>query len=341
MRQDLITGKWVVIAPGRAKRPCDFLTQRHRPRVLPKYKDDCPFCNLSIYPQEPDVLRMPDDPDEWQVHVFPNKYPALNAKDDLRSWNIGPYRVLESVGYHEILASRWHNQVDGQLTVEQLALRLEALVLRYRQLREKPSVNYIQIIENHGEKAGASLEHPHQQIFTLPVLPSDIQDLLQGAERVARRLGQEPFGVMLDFERESGKRIVSENEHFTAFCPFASRAAFEVWIVPRWAEPYFENIGPRQRESLAALLRDVLARLFVGLNDPSYNYYLHSAPCDETGFVCDRDQFSHFRWHIEILPRLGALGGLELGAGLEIVTVYPEAAAAYLREQIVDHTYGA
>jgi len=105
--------------------------------------------------------------------------------------------------------------------------------------------------------------------------------------------------------------------------------------MPRWAEPYFENIGPRQRESLAALLRDVLARLYVGLNDPSYNHYLHSAPCDETGFVCDRAQFAHFRWHIEILPRLGALGGLELSTGLEIVTVSPETAAAYLREQVV------
>src|SRR5688572_24603249 len=94
LRQDMITGKWVVVATGRAKRPHDFATQRPKPAVIPKYKDDCPFCNLADFPQEPDVLRLPDDPDQWQVHIFSNKYPAFVPKDEFRVWNTGPYRAM-------------------------------------------------------------------------------------------------------------------------------------------------------------------------------------------------------------------------------------------------------
>jgi UDPglucose--hexose-1-phosphate uridylyltransferase len=336
LRQELITGKWVVIAPGRAGKPEDFAAAGANvsaPEV--KYREDCPFCNLAAFPQKPDVLRLPDDPDEWRVHVFPNKYPAFVPRKEFRSWNQGPYRALEAAGYHEIVAPRWHDQTDAVLDVSELALQLEALVVRYRQLREKLSVNYIQIIKNHGVGSGASLEHPHHQIFTLPVLPSDIQDLFSGAQRYAAESGNEVFEVMLDFEREHGTRIVTENEFFTAFCPFASRVAYEIWIVPRTPEPYFENLGPQEREGLAEILRDVLTRLKLRLGNPSYNYFVYSAPCDETGFVCDRAAFESWRWHIEVFPRVGALGGLELSSGLEVVTTAPESAAAHLRGQAI------
>lgn len=329
IRQDLVTGKWVVVASGRAKRPGDFNKDRAKPKARPKYKEGCPFCQLDKFPQKADVLRLPDDPDEWQLHIFPNKYPAFLPKDDYRSWSQGPYRAIESVGYHEVLATRWHHQTDALLTGPELALQLEALVMRYRQLREKPSVSYIQIIKNHGEASGASLEHPHHQILTVPVLPRDVYDILQGAGRYMEQHNQEPYQVMLDFEMGDKKRVVQDNEHFVAFCPYASRVPFEVWVLPKKHDPYFENIGPKERESLAEMLHDVLARLYKGLNDPPYNYYVLSAPCDETGFACDEKEFSHFRWHVQILPRLNVWGGFEMGTGLEIAAAVPEDSAAF------------
>lgn len=334
VRQDLLTGKWVVVAPGRARRKKDFAAQRPRPQQGPKYRADCPFCNLAEYPQRPDLVRLPDDPDRWQVHIFPNKYPALTPRDDLRSWNVGPYRVLESAGYHEVLATRWHHQIDASISREELALQLEALVLRYRQLRQKPAVNYIQIIKNHGEAAGASLAHPHHQIFGLPVLPDDVLDLLRGVEAYAARFDHNPFEALLDFELESGERVVAENEHFVAFCPFAPHVSFEVRILPRTPKPYFEDSTVAERDALAEILGNVLSRLYTGLNDPPYNYFIYSAPCDETGFVCDRSLFGRFRWHVAVLPRLGMLGGLEMSTGLQVSETTPEAAAAFLRSQL-------
>lgn len=332
LRQDLITGKWVVIASGRARRPDEYTSDNGHKQKPPAYRTTCPFCNLAEFPQEPDVLRLPDDPDKWEVRIFPNKYPALHPQPEFRTWRVGPYRATEAVGYHEILATRAHDREDFYLTQREFALQFEALILRYRQLRVKKSVNYIQIIKNYGEAAGGSLAHPHHQIFTVPVLPSDVADMLHGAEGYAAEHKQNPFEVMLAFEREVGVRIVYDNEHFICFCPFASRVPFETWVMPKKHEPFFENTGPKERESLADAMRQVMRRLHKGLNDPPYNYYIHSAPCDDTGFVCNLATFQHFRWHIEILPRLSKIAGFELGTGMEINTTTPESAAAFLRQ---------
>ncbi len=342
IRQDIVTGKWVIVARERADRPHDYRLKPERPvpgkRV--KYEEGCPFCQLERFPQEPDVLRLPDHPDRWQLHVFPNKYPAFLPKDDFRTWRQGPYRAIESAGYHEILATRWHHKIDVVLSRQELALQLEALVLRFRQLKSKPSVNYIQIIKNHGEQSGASLAHPHHQLLTVPVLPSDVCDMLAGAERYARQHQREVFQTVADYELREGSRVVAQNEHFMSFCPYASRVPFEVWVMPKSPEPYFENCGPEMREAAAEVLVDALARIYQGLNDPSYNYYIHTAPCDEAGFTCGTKEFSHFRWHIEILPRLNVWGGFELGTGLEVTDTPPEEAAAFLREVKIDRRSG-
>lgn len=337
LRQELITDKWVVIAPGRDQRPADYKEKKSTasPTSRKKYVADCPFCNVADYPQEPDVLRLPADEDSWQVHIFGNKYPAFAANEELAAWHVGPYRALRATGYHEILATRWHNQHEALQAPSLFAMQLEALVMRYRQLKMKQSVNYIQIIKNYGQPGGASLEHPHHQIFTTPVLPSDVADLLRGAERYAKKSGRDVFSEMVEFERREGVRLVSANDRFVAFCPFASRVPFEIWVVPKESNPFFENVDVATRRDAAQLMQDVLRRLYVGLNDPSYNYVIYSAPCDETGFVCEASVFQNWRWHIQILPRFGSWGGFELGTGLEINSAVPEEAAEYLRGVVV------
>ncbi len=334
LRQDIISDDWVVIAAGRSQRPDSFTEAKPEPKPLPAYKETCPFCNTIEYPQEPDVLRLPNDPQTWQVHIFGNKYPAFTPHKEFRTWNVGPHRALEAVGYHEILAPRQHNKIESELTRREMALQIEALILRYRQLKVEPSVNYIQIIKNHGPEAGGSVEHPHHQIFTVPVLPNDVAKLFRGAENYAKKNGKEVFSVILDFEREQRSRIVYENEYFTVFCPFASRVPFETWVMPNKPAPFFEEIGPAEQQALADALCEIMGRLYRSLKNPPYNYYIHSAPCDDTGFSCNMAAFKNFRWHIEILPRLSKIAGFELGTGIEINTAIPEESATFLRAQL-------
>lgn len=331
LRRDLITGKWVVIAPARGKRPRDFARPKKDDGLEIKYRKDCPFCNLVTYPQEPDVIRLPDS-DDWRVHIFGNKFPAFVARDEPRSWQKGPYQVMDAVGHHEVVAMRWHDQHESVISIRDFEILIEALVMRYRQLADKPSVRYIQIIKNYGPEGGASLEHPHHQIFTTPVLPSDVLDVFNGAASFAENNQRNAFSTILDYERESGERIVYENEGFIAFCPFASRVPFEVWILPLEHEPSFGEIGPHERFCFADAIQKVVQKISRVLNNPSYNYYIHSAPCDVTGLVSDLTSFSAFRWHLEFLPHLNIWGGFELGTGLEINPVVPEEAASLLRD---------
>jgi UDPglucose--hexose-1-phosphate uridylyltransferase len=321
------------VATSRAKRPHEDQADRPVPKKKLKYKEDCPFCNLADFPQKPDTLRLPNNADTWQVHIFENKYPALQPKEDYKAWNKGPYRAVEAVGYHELLATRGHDQEESQMSLRALSVELEALVLRYRQLRVKETVNYVQVIRNHGQEAGASLEHPHLQIFTTPVIPSDIQDMLMGAERyAAQHENRSAYEDIVKFELESGDRMIWENDQFVIFAPYASRVPYEMWIVPRDHSPFFDTIGPDQRESLAEALQQAVRRMYVGLQDPPFNYVIYSAPCGSTGTHCNPDSYKHFRWHIQVLPRIGVWGGFEIATGLEITQTLPEEAAKFFRD---------
>jgi len=332
LRQDPITGKWVVIAVSRAKRPRDIASVAAARPAVPDVVASCPFCHLKEFPQAPDTLVLPRRGKEWRVRAFPNKFPAFVAQDHVRAWKVGLYTVLEGAGFHEVIISRLHNGFLFQLPLEDVTLTLRAWRERYRDLMVKPSVAYIQIIENHGRSAGASVEHPHVQLFAIPVIPRDeVLDLLRGAEEYFRENAVCAYCDILEFEREVGTRIVYENEHFTVLTPFTSRVPYEQWVIPREHAAGFEQLRDEDLPHFADALQRALRGLSGGFHDPDYNLYLYSAPCDTEGFVCEKDAFSHFHWHVQILPRFVAWAGFELATGMEIVSTLPEEAAAYLR----------
>jgi UDPglucose--hexose-1-phosphate uridylyltransferase len=131
---------------------------------------------------------------------------------------------------------------------------------------------------------------------------------------------------MVEWDRKEKTRIVYENEQYIALCPFASRVAFEVRIYPKKHAAYFERSGDGVRESFADALLVTMQKLHKGLNDPDYNYFLHTAPADG-------GDHGHYHWHWEILPRTSTWAGFELGTGIEISTIEPAQAALYLAKQ--------
>ncbi len=130
---------------------------------------------------------------------------------------------------------------------------------------------------------------------------------------------------MNEWERKTRKRIVFENEDFSAICPFASKAAFEIIISPKNHLPYFERINEKEKWQLSEAFKASLSKLYKGLSDPDYNFYLHTAPCDGKNY-------SYYHWHWTILPKTATWAGFELGARMEISTIKPETAAEYLRK---------
>ena len=322
LRQDIVTGDWVVIATGRAKRPDEFSSDSQSARP---HSDD-PFLNPDESGQEKDVLiyRQPDG--EWSLRVFPNKYPVVSRGKTVRQLSEGPYFAMSGVGYHELFVTRDPKRSIAELEVWQVAELIDAYQERYLDLMNKKSVNYIQIIHNHGKEAGASIAHPHSQLMAIPVVSPYIELELVGSERYYQSTHTRVYETIVSYEREANKRVVYENDHFIVLCPFASRVAFEMSVIGKRPSAYFERIRDDEKFSLAEALREALSALYHGLHDPAYNFYIHTAPCN------GRD-YEHYQWHIEILPHTATWAGFELSTGIEVSTIQPEEAAKHLRSQ--------
>jgi UDPglucose--hexose-1-phosphate uridylyltransferase len=129
----------------------------------------------------------------------------------------------------------------------------------------------------------------------------------------------------------TGSRIVLDTANFVVLCPYASRFSFETCILPKHQSSHFENITDREINELGMVLKTVLRKMEVALDDPPYNYVIHTAPFNQP-------ELPHYRWHIEILPRLTRVAGFEWGSGFYINAVLPEQAAARLRAAAVDGT---
>ncbi|MEK7506649.1 MAG: galactose-1-phosphate uridylyltransferase, partial [Patescibacteria group bacterium] len=97
---------------------------------------------------------------------------------------------------------------------------------------------------------------------------------------------------------------------------------------PRRHSPRFEKVTASGITSAAEVLRVTLAKLMRGLNDPDYNFFIHTAPTGEL----DVNPHEFYSWHIEILPKLGMSGAFELGSGIDVNSVDPDQAAEELRK---------
>lgn len=326
LRQDIVTGDWVVISTVRGKRPDEFAKPHH------EIKDDpnkmCLFCYPEESGQKKDTLIYKTPEGDWSLRVFPNKYPAFSRPEGgkIKHQEEGPYFWMDSIGYHEVVVTRDHYRPIALLDKYAVAEIIDAFQERYIDLMNKKSVNYIEIFHNHGEQAGASINHPHSQLMAIPVVSPYINLELDGAEKYWRANKHCAYCTMVEWELEHKKRVIFENDEFVAFCPFASRAAFEVWIMPKKHKPYFERTPVNSKIKAAEALQSAMAKIYKALNNPAHNFYIHTSPCDGK-------DYPHYHWHIEIIPWTSVWAGFELSTGIEISTIEPEIAAEFLLNQ--------
>ena len=125
-------------------------------------------------------------------------------------------------------------------------------------------------------------------------------------------------------ERQEGGRVILDQDGFMALSPFAPRFPFETWILPTVHRSRYEDTPPGDFARLAAVVRQVLGRMGELLDDPPYNFMLHSAPLRAPAL-------DHFHWHLEIIPKLTRVAGFEWGTVFYINPTPPEEAARFLR----------
>ncbi len=325
-RQDPITGRCVIIASNRSNRPRHYDGQTEL-----AYSLACPFCegNEIMTPPEIYAQREPQslaDTPGWRVRAVPNKYPAL---ENYRQWseaNQSHYKLWAGVGVHEVIIENPHHIVNiGALDENQFVNILRAYQARLATLREDRRWRCLLIYKNHGEAAGATLEHVHSQVIALPFVPQEVSEELTGANRHYRSTGACFYCAMSQTESASGTRLVTSTERFVALCPFAPRFSYETWILPKHHSATFESSSHEDILDLARALRNVIIKLNGALGNPAFNYFIHSLPPQESAE-------HQYHWHIEILPQVAKAAGLEWGSGIHLNSVSPEDAARLLRE---------
>ena len=327
LRKDPIVGRWVIISTERGKRPSDF-------SGTPKRKTEsklCPFCPGNESATPPEILAFRPNSSEpnqpgWTLRVISNKYPALRIEGDLNREGVGIFDKMNGVGAHEVIIETPEHEKDlVDISQKQMEDIIWAYLNRSKDLKKDPRFRYILIFKNQGEAAGASLEHSHSQLIATPIIPKRVIEEVEGASKYYGYKERCVFCDMIKQEISDNERVVIQNSSFVSFEPFAPRFPFETWLLPKKHNPSFEDMKEEDIPLLASILQETLQRLAKALNNPPYNYIIHTSPVDS--YVSQE-----YHWHIEIMPKLTKVAGFEWGTGFYINPTTPEDAATYLKE---------
>jgi UDPglucose--hexose-1-phosphate uridylyltransferase len=332
LRLDPMTARWVIISTEKDLGPAEYDIES--PRI--DGNGQCPFCigNEKLTPPEVDADRdagtAPDSPG-WITRTVPNKFPALQNELNLDRSGVGVFDMMNGVGEHEVIVEDTdHNKQLADLSIEQIRKVINVYKRRSIELGKDERFKYVLIFKNYGLAAGASLEHSHTQLISLPIIPKRVMEELECAHKYYDYKERCVFCDITRQEQEYRHREICENDDFIAFCPFASRSPFEISIVPRQHQPYFTDINDSQIENFSKILKEILMRMRQALDNPPYNFIIHTTPLN--GSNGSNDLHVYYHWHVEVMPKLSKIAGFEWGSGFYINSTSPETASKYLRE---------
>lgn len=330
LRQNKLTGQWVIYAPERDERPRDFAHDASASTKQPQHEANCPFCpgNEAMLP---DIILeySTTGAAHWRTRVVPNKYPVLSPDQDETRRQDGLYVTMPGYGRHEVIIEHPRHNLDlADMSDMDVAAVIETYHRRYTDLMLQNRNMMVIIFRNHGRRAGTSIRHPHSQLVVTGVVPKAIRWREDIAQHYYDTWGRPLMGDLLDHERQVETRIVAENDSFVAFVPYAAEVPFEVWLVPRRPQADFGAIREAEKADLAVLLRTTLKRLQQVGGRPDYNYMLHSAARYRAGEP-------HLHWYVQVRPRTVTRAGFEIGSGMPVNPSLPENDAARLRDASV------
>lgn len=338
-RRDPISGRWTIMVQDKLNIK-ELISNKSSGARSRKNKNDihCQYCAGFEGETLPEIFSIRHNDSHknepgWSVRVIPEQNPILQIYGELNNRGVGMYDVLNGLGAHELLIeSPLH---DIQLS-EMEESHLENILYAYRErildLKRDSRFRYVLVHKNYGEGDGASVGHPHSQIIATPITPTRVKTELLNAMEYYLYKERCVFCDVIYQELTDNERIIIQNDKYIAFAPFSSRAPFEVWILPKQHETFFEwNVEHGQ---LAAVIKEILQKISTTLNDPNFVMVLHSGPNISAGKLRGywRTLEKDYHWHIEITPRFRGYTSFEVGSGFQINPVPPEHAAKILRE---------
>ena len=323
-RKDLISGEWVLFATGRARRP----GEGQEVRRLLQPRESCPFENPEESGNEVVATYLNYAKTDWVAKTIKNKFPAVAERENGNVRQAGPFEALDGTGLHEVLVFRDHERDFYDFSGEEVAEIFRIYQKCHLATLDGGSRKYTLIFHNHGLQAGATVQHPHSQIISIPILPPDVERSIRGSENFYREHGKKVYDVMLEWEKKEKKRIIYENERFVSFCPFVSKTENEVRIFCKEGHAHFEKMPEETFADLGDVFSATFKKIGKALDKPDYNFFIHTSPIDSSS----AKTHEFYSWHIEILPKVMSVGAFELASGMEINVIDPDEAAKLFRE---------
>jgi len=324
-----ISGNRVIIAKKRAKR---FRDVKGPKPFAAAYKKNCPFCygkQLKVK----EVFRIDwnlMDKYEWDLRGFLNLSPYLEKRDIRIKAKIidGLFKISVPHGAAEVLVE---NREHGKKLSNMDQQELEEIFIAYKNRYEDLIKEWreVLIFRNYGFFAGQSITHPHTQIISMGQESLSVKKEKERALHYLEKHNKCLICELINKEKKNKTRVIFENEHFIALCPWAPVFPYEVFIIPKDHQNNIMEFSLDSIMSLAKIFQSVFSSLNIKLLDPSYNYYFRNyEPSNK------KNEQDALHWFIRIMPRgISIPAGFELGTGIESINVVPpEDAAIFLRD---------
>lgn len=305
LRKDYIQDKYVIIAPGRGRRPHDVgVAQKIQRYANP---EDSVFHPKNVAKIK--GLYVLGGEKDWKIKVIPNKFPAITPGNP------------KAYGSQEIIIETPDPNLEMEdMSAGHISAILKVYARRTEAVQKIKNIQYIIIFKNDGGKAGASVSHAHSQIFATDFIPPSLLDKSHKILAYRLRTGREPYCDIITKEMR-GPRRVWQDKYTACFTPYASMHNYECWIMPKRHVDNIAQLAEAEFKSFAKILKHIVAKISsMGL---AYNYYFHQIVYDENQHL-----------YIKITPRASFWAGVEIGSGIMINPIAPEEAARYYREGV-------
>lgn len=347
LRKDYLLERWVIIAEKRKNRPKEF--GKHE---IVSDSSNCIFCPGNEFNTPAESFRIEsgsgsgsesrrglgggvgcgsgcgsgnENNKSWSVRAFPNKFPGVDRLDKYSVETKGFLTHAHAEGDHEVIVeTNDHSRQLWDLNDSEILNVIKAWQNRILDLEKKS--NYVVAFKNHGRDGGTSIVHSHTQIMSYPKIPSLVKEELEAFKKYKKhdikKKNQCPYCQIIEQEMKSERKVL-ENKSFVAFCPYASRFNYELWIFPKRHVARITELKEPESKDLASLLSKVLKK--IRAIDAPYNLIIHRTPSSK--------KCKDFHFHIEILPRTAIWAGFEMSSGEIINSVSPESAAEWYRSR--------
>ena len=310
-------------------------TQRQDRTFLPP-DNYCPLC-----PTHPGGFPTEVPQDHYDIVVFENKFPSLRPNPPepaVPGTELTP--VEKSAGVCEVVCySQVHESTFATLPYSQVRKLTRVWTERYKEIGQRPEVEYVFIFENKGKEIGVTLSHPHGQIYAYPFIPPTPKIELASEERHFKTKGSPLMAAVLQEHGLNGgalpegrqSTVVYENDSFAALIPFFARYPYETYVTPKQHIACLADMNEQVLDDLADALLTVTRKLdgLFGFSMP-YIMLMHQKPTVPG--------YDYAWFHIEFYPpyrtekKLKYLAGSEAGAGAFINDTLPEETSKRLRE---------